>query len=382
MGRVKTKLHYISFLKGIAIFGVFWVHCPQCFGLSNYFTMFFWPGQFGCQLFFLISGFLAINSWQKLEKTHESYWQCTLTFYLNKWKSIFPIYMLAIIFWQIIGIILNVLFGTDSFYYRISHDWDSILLNILLLNFLDVINNNNIVPGGWFIGTIILFYILFPLLNCIYKWMVSKNNNLFIIPIIALLLSFGIQYYLYHITGNWNLSKRSGFVYFSIINQFTPLLLGMIANYYSKVVNLSRNSMLIGFVSIMMISLILFYLIRINYWINIFIPFLVSLSFYYLFFYVKKLYSIHKEISRYKIIRYFENLGDISFAIYFSNFIGTFLFSWIVIHFIDMWFNLNHYIVFLILLIPMYYLTICIGNFINKIINWFSLNIDFYNYRK
>ena len=132
------NLQYITFLKGLAILGVILVHAPQLIKEINpLIREFLHAGAFGCQLFFVLK---------------------------KRYLSIAPIYILFILFYQIISYYIAT-FNVEPFY-KISHNPLSILANIFLLNGLDYQAFNNIVPGGWFIGTIFLFYLLFPL---IYK---------------------------------------------------------------------------------------------------------------------------------------------------------------------------------------------------------------------
>ena len=61
------NLQYITFLKGLAILGVILVHAPQLIKEINpLIREFLHAGAFGCQLFFVISGFLAVKSWERL----------------------------------------------------------------------------------------------------------------------------------------------------------------------------------------------------------------------------------------------------------------------------------------------------------------------------
>ena len=56
------NLQYITFLKGLAILGVILVHAPQLIKEINpLIREFLHAGAFGCQLFFVISGFSQSN---------------------------------------------------------------------------------------------------------------------------------------------------------------------------------------------------------------------------------------------------------------------------------------------------------------------------------
>ena len=67
------NLQYITFLKGLAILGVILVHAPQLIKEINpLIREFLHAGAFGCQLFFVISGFLAVKSWERLLAKYEN----------------------------------------------------------------------------------------------------------------------------------------------------------------------------------------------------------------------------------------------------------------------------------------------------------------------
>lgn len=102
------NLQYITFLKGLAILGVILVHAPQLIKEINpLIREFLHAGAFGCQLFFVISGFLAVKSWERLlakyENSTEKNRTTYKTFLKKRYLSIAPIYILFILFYQIIS---------------------------------------------------------------------------------------------------------------------------------------------------------------------------------------------------------------------------------------------------------------------------------------
>lgn len=80
-------------------------------------------------------------------------------FYLRRWQSIAPgYYTMIVIYWVF-----------DCARKLIGHDqhiafWKGAIINALFLNGFFPEYNSTIVPGGWFIGTTAIFYLIFPLL--------------------------------------------------------------------------------------------------------------------------------------------------------------------------------------------------------------------------
>lgn len=53
--------------------------------------------------------------------------------------------------------------------YKSSTDILGIIINVFCLNGLIPQYNNNIVPGGWYIGTLVILYLMFPITYFILK---------------------------------------------------------------------------------------------------------------------------------------------------------------------------------------------------------------------
>ena len=107
------NLQYITFLKGLAILGVILVHAPQLIKEINpLIREFLHAGAFGCQLFFVISGFLAVKSWERLlakyENSTEKNRTTYKTFLKKRYLSIAPIYLLLHSYIQCRAILQNI----------------------------------------------------------------------------------------------------------------------------------------------------------------------------------------------------------------------------------------------------------------------------------
>jgi len=107
----------------------------------------------------------------------------------------------------------------------------NVLLNILLMNNVFPVAQNYIVPGGWCIGCITLFYLLFPVLN------VFLNSRPFLKTTCVCVSCAIVTYYLLSFT---NLPKQ--YVYWLISNQITVFLIGML---YYKVKKLQSEGWIV-----------------------------------------------------------------------------------------------------------------------------------------
>ena len=77
--------------------------------------------------------------------------------------SIAPPYYIAVVFWSLLGYLQYRLQYAGGFGYNGS--FREILCNLFLLNGLFSEGNNNIVPGGWYVGALVILYALYPLVK-------------------------------------------------------------------------------------------------------------------------------------------------------------------------------------------------------------------------
>lgn len=150
--------------RALAIVGVVAVHLSFQFpNLPGAVSLLAHMGQYGVQLFFVIS---AITIFMTLEMDHV---RCadarhvTLRFYIKRFFRIAPLYYAAIAVYGLIS-----LGATHSGYERAwvlgAHGPIDIVLNLLFLHALSPTAINNVVPGGWSIGVEMLFYMIAPVL--------------------------------------------------------------------------------------------------------------------------------------------------------------------------------------------------------------------------
>ena len=212
-------LPLIPFFKGIAILMIILVHSSQKVGLTDVQRLVPRFGQMGCQIFFVLSAFSLCLS---MERKKQSYGQ----FLFKRIAKIWPSWIVIIIIYIILGSCSMLIEGRNVF----NNDLKplDILLNVVLLNgLIPTAANNLVVRGGWFVGTIMLLYIITPLLFKIFnlqlRWWEKSRVYLFPIIIIggtclfsALLGAYDARFQIYN----------NNFWYFFIINQVGSYSLG------------------------------------------------------------------------------------------------------------------------------------------------------------
>lgn len=208
---MKKRNPLVDIFKGIAIIMVILVHSAQTFELPggiNYIPRF---GQMGCQIFFLLSSFtMAYNlGGGKL-------------FLQKRIKRLLPGYWSMIIFNFILTFSTITLLGKNIL--RTSDNPIDYIINLFFLNgLIPGTANNHVVLGGWFVGTLVIFYILFPLMHKLYFSLPKYRHVLF--PSVISLLSFTAMYIIGELDERLYCSNNS-FAYFSFVNQLPVFVLG------------------------------------------------------------------------------------------------------------------------------------------------------------
>jgi hypothetical protein len=200
-----------------------------------------------------------------------------------------------------------------------------IITNLLFLNGLipNNIINNQIVYGGWFVGTIMIFYFLFPFLHRIFFNRDNKiSKHKYLIPFVVELLLDIILLFLGKFDSHF-LCSNNNFIYFSFVNQLSSFSIGILLyDIYinNKKIKCSQIKMIVAFI----ISIILFYG---NFTISFLIlPFVFSLFFVYLFISSYKMIENKKNIEK----NFLYKFGNINWEIYLTHpIIAYFVFKFV-----------------------------------------------------
>lgn len=164
------------FIKALCAIGIIIFHF-SCHLKNTTFRPFFYfeNGNWGSTfvtIFFIVSGALLYHNYSdKMD---------IKTYYKKRWKSIFPMFYLAYLSFEIGNIFLN-----KSVLYR-----GSIKPYIFSIIGMDGYLSDNFTTyyniGEWFLGMIIILYIIFPLILVLFK----KNSNLIFISSLIFYLIF------------------------------------------------------------------------------------------------------------------------------------------------------------------------------------------------
>jgi len=276
------KLDYVDSLRGVAVIMVVVFHSSQhVFGLGPfvYFVLEFL--KYGVQLFFLLSAFTLCLS---MTERHDG----PLNFYIRRFFRIAPLYYFAILFYWLIG---WAHWPLESYFY-----------NVLFIHGLIPSANNGIVPGGWSIGTEMLFYLVFPLIFTFYG-RIGERKLYYAIPISGLLITSICIYVL-----KLNQGHLAQFWYYNIINQFPIFLLG--ASLFFSRINVSNAYSLLAWILLSCFAIILPKFLKNDI---TFCNFLAGLSFVFLFMLFKNIRILNNRI--------ISRIGQLSFSIYIFHFV-------------------------------------------------------------
>ena len=154
------KLKFIDTTRGIAILMVILVHTSQQINdIDLISSIVAGYGQMGVQLFFIVSAYtLCLSSYRRDKESLP-----LIKFGIRRYFRIAPAYYLALLIYLLISIIISK-FHEGEFNLPDKYTFENVLTNIFFLHGFYPPANNNIVPGGWSIGTEMAFYALFPLL--------------------------------------------------------------------------------------------------------------------------------------------------------------------------------------------------------------------------
>lgn len=303
------RLDYIDSLRGVAILMVIAVHTSQSIenlpqtllgSIANF-------GQMGVQLFFILSAISLCMSMERSEMNNEN----LLVFYIKRYFRIAPLYYLGILIYYFVSFFNNLVTKRHVFEAGDQYTLTNVLSNIFFIHGFVPSAYNNVVPGGWSIGTEMAFYAIFPFLFLLY------DKKKFYISVLYILLTISVCYSLVILLED-NFDKW--FLYFNLVNMLPVFILGIFYYIFLKNFNktcILRSKYLTIFITIFL--LVISYISFTYYHNIIFTPLLGALCFIFLI----DLFKHFDNLNNYILVK----IGQLSFSIYLFHFIFAHQFS-------------------------------------------------------
>ena len=329
MTKTNGRILYFELLRGLAILMIILVHSYQMFTLPSYARIVQRFGMMGCQIFFFISGFFSL----RLFTNNSDIWK----FYKKKILRIVPAYWLTIVLGAIVVFLCTIVEGENNTGIVLSSK--TVVPNILLINgIIPGDANNNVVRGGWFIGTLIILYLLTPFFSRVYYKF--KNAHRFV-PFICFFIC-SLVLVIVGLIDKQYICYRNSFMYFSFINQLPIFLLGMSLRKEFDEGLTNNNFHIIGWGGLFL-SVVIFYLgfVFLKEYIYIVTPFVFTLSIYWL----TKHYLTREFQYESKLCRIFRNVGELDYFIMLIHVFIVFDLNRVIVRFID----INHLLLYILL---------------------------------
>ena len=236
-----SRLEFLDAGRGIAILGVIAVHTVQHFSTGiNSLDLLISTGQYGVQLFFIISSYTMMHTLAARENK-ERY------LFINFWLRRF--FRIAIPFWVGIAVYQCFRFADVSYFSATSSDPFSIITSFLLIQGFWPTSIGSMVPGGASIATEVIFYMVFPFIFIMNSNVIRISLlGLFIIILdhIAIRPAYMEAFSLFDLNYNQQDIYHS-FFYYYIFNQIPLFLFGILFYIFTvakKVTDLSKAELI------------------------------------------------------------------------------------------------------------------------------------------
>ncbi|WP_408069567.1 acyltransferase family protein [Butyrivibrio sp. JL13D10] len=150
----------LDFARVIMTFGIVAYHF-SCYTSANlyYFNIHangVWGGTYNAS-FFALSGLCLFNKYSRENLN-------IINYYYNRWKSIIIPYALVFLYAY-----FNNVASTGRFFYLDIPNWILLLSFIGEDGYVEFFRGTYFITGVWFVGAIILIYIIYPILNTVMK---------------------------------------------------------------------------------------------------------------------------------------------------------------------------------------------------------------------
>jgi peptidoglycan/LPS O-acetylase OafA/YrhL len=232
---METRSAALDVGRALAILGVVAVHVGDRFpALPAWARTLSAMGQYGVQLFFVISAITIFTTIDVDAKKFSNKKTVAFRFYIKRFFRIAPIYYLAILVYGFLNAIAVSKLNARAPLLD-PHDTAAIAANIAFIHAFFPSAINNVVPGGWSIGIEMAFYAIAP--GLLYLMPDRKHASL-IIAVAFLMCAVAM---LVLADGKILDIKNNSFLYFSLPAQIPCFLIGTIAWFKLRAVLAGRN---------------------------------------------------------------------------------------------------------------------------------------------
>lgn len=333
----------IDFLKGIAIIMVFMVHSMQPIRGMNYIIgTASHLGQLGCQLFFMLSGYLAVTSYRKIGNG--------IHFLKKKGSNLLPAWRIMMVVYLIYTLIGVSLFG-ENCYRPIVTEPLGFVAGWFGMHGIFPAYCNRIIPGGWYVGTLILLYVLTPLFIKLVTKYTKRSLYVYVIACMVVASLIGA------VSGRTELFDNNTYGYYSVLVQSGSYLLGMYVA-EKKLVGGTPLQLLVW----SGITVVLYFShIPLSF---VVVPFTATMAFYHLWQLIK---LNGKQLERLRIINLIGELGSRSYYIYFTHIVVVWYMAELIQTILrNLEVTINGTILYVILLLPEIVLTALLSRVLEK----------------
>jgi peptidoglycan/LPS O-acetylase OafA/YrhL len=227
-----SRLAYLDALRGVAVMMVVLVHVgvellpygqkspAPVLLLTEY-------GQMGVQLFFVVSAFsLCVAHEKRASDPHR-----LRAFFILRFFRIAPLYYVGIVAALLLGMLQNADLGVRPLV-PAAYTAKGVLSNVLFVHGFVISANNNVVRGGWSIGTEMAFYVCFPFLFLLSARAARQGLRSLVVMGVGFLTATLVLYY--GLTDGFLIAVVNGrFLYYHLANQL-PVFIAGLAAYFAR----------------------------------------------------------------------------------------------------------------------------------------------------
>ncbi|GAA5481153.1 acyltransferase family protein [Haloferula sargassicola] len=243
------RFAYIDELRGLAVLLVVFVHVGYYLDESLLITRVSRYGQYGVQLFFMLSAFTLCHSMDRLPGLSRGDYRA---FFVKRFFRIAPLYYAALVGYTAYSIASHRLFGKTPWTEPADYSAAGFLTNLTFTNGLWPPAVNQVVPGGWSIGCEFLFYAIFPFL-----FFATRKRPAVLVAVAggAVALSATLPWLLAPL--GWRETPGNDtFYYYSIINQLPCFMVGMLYFHFRERRGFAAGALALGLPALVALALI------------------------------------------------------------------------------------------------------------------------------